>query len=393
MAKIQNIIAREILGFKGKPTIEVVVEDESGRSAKAKLAFGVSEGKLEAIYLTPQQAQEKCQSEVLPILKGLAVEDVLAVERRLLELDPSFQKEKLGGNLILGIGLATARLAAAEQNISFYRYLAYLLQGNQEFIYQPPRLLCNLVEGGAHADNSLEFQEHLLIPQSGQVRNSLEVIRRYAAAFFSEMQTGRKTMVFGDEGGWAGDYESEEGLVKLLDELRQRTGVYLDLGFDIAANNIPSFEPKLYLSRYLKLRSDFDILYFEDPFPEEGFEGYYQELSGALGSGVLVAGDDLTVTNPVQLKRFAGRNMINAVIIKPDQVGSLTETLEAVKIARQNNWKIIVSHRAQETTDDYLADLAIGLGADFVKFGYLYQGERLAKYNRLLEIEEAETGK
>ena len=393
MAKIQNIVVREILGFRGNPTIEVIVEDDKGLQGRAKLAFGVSEGKLEAVYLSPQQAILQCQSDVLPLLKGFSTENALEAESKLLELDPSLQKEKLGGNLILGIGLALARLSAAGQNISLYRYLAYCLQGRQEFVYQPPRILCNLAEGGAHADNSLEFQEHLVIPQAGLVRDSLAGIKKYAANFFEELRMQKKALVFGDEGGWAGEYESEERLIKLLDDVRKSTGNNFDLGFDIAANNIPSFEPKLYLSFYLKLKKEFDILFYEDPFPEQGFDAFYQELFKEIGKNTLIVGDDLTVTNPVQIKKFIGQNAINALIVKPDQVGSLTETIEAVKLARQNNWKIIVAHRAQETVDDYLADLAIGFGADFVKFGYLYQGERLAKYNRLLEIEEAEIGK
>ena len=159
------------------------------------------------------------------------------------------------------------------------------------------------------------------------------------------------------------------------------------VGIDAAANNIKNFDPEYYLGYYQKLLKEYPFLYFEDPFPEEGFDEYWQKLYAAIGDKALVVGDDLTVTNPKKLKEVLDRKMINGIIIKPDQVGTLTETFETIKLARENNLKIAVSHRSQETNDDFLADLAVACNADFVKFGAFYQGERLAKYNRLLAIE------
>jgi enolase len=197
-----------------------------------------------------------------------------------------------------------------------------------------------------------------------------------------------KALVFGDEGGWAGAWDREESLMRFMDSVKREARLEADFGFDIAANNVSAFEPKSYLKRYLDLISAYPIIFIEDPFPEEGYESFYQDLYRAAAKTTLIVGDDLIATNPSRIKHFVAKKAINAIIVKPDQVGTLTETIAGAELARKSKWSIAVAHRAEETIDDYLADLAIGLRAEFVKFGYFYQGERLAKYNRLLEIEE-----
>jgi len=386
MALVENILVRPILGFRGKETIEVRLSDSASRTAACRIPFGVSEGKYEAVYCSPQEAVQRGQEMVLPAIKGFAFGNQPGFDKKLIDLDGTPQKSRLGGNLMLGASLAYARLSSLEQQRPLYLYLAELAGLGSD--YRPPRLLCNLVEGGVHADNDLEFQEHLIIPRPGQVRQSLAVIKQYAVSFFAELKKMNKAMVFGDEGGWAGAFDTEESLMRLIQDVQAKTGVELDFGFDIAANNVTAFEPKAYLRRYLGFINDYPIIFIEDPFPEEGYERFYQELLMQAGKKVQVVGDDLVATNPEKIKYFSEKKAINSVIIKPDQVGTLTETLESVKLARKNKWTVAVAHRAQETVDDYLADLAVGIRADFVKFGYLYQAERLAKYNRLLEIED-----
>ncbi|KKU10586.1 MAG: Enolase B [Parcubacteria group bacterium GW2011_GWA1_45_7] len=387
MATIQDVSVRQILGFRGKDTIEVRMRDSEQRIATCKIPFGVSEGKYEAIYCSPSEAITRAQNEITPLVKGTSLGNQKDFDSKLIEYDGTPQKKKLGGNLMLGSSIAYARLSSTNQGIALHDYIAALADNHDG--YRVPRILCNIVEGGAHAQNDLEFQEHLIIPQSVSIREGITMIKHYSALLWDEMEKMKKPFVFGDEGGLASSFGTEESLMRLLDQVRVRAEDVFDFGIDAAANNVSAFEPKAYGVRYEKLVEAYPIVYLEDPFPEEGYESYYRALYERIGEKVSLVGDDLVVTNPLRIKQFIGTRTINGIIVKPDQVGTLTEAIASVRLAKENNWKIAVSHRAQETIDDYLADIAVGVGADFVKFGYFYQGERLAKYNRLLEIEES----
>ncbi|HCI05492.1 TPA: hypothetical protein DEX28_01980 [Patescibacteria group bacterium] len=383
MAKIQKIQIQKALGFRSSETIRVAVFDDTGASSDAFVAFGKSEGKYEAKYLEPDQAVLK-SGELTAILSGMDVFDQAGIDKKMIELDPSFQKEKLGGNVMLGVSFACAKLAAQSGKKQLFEHLAELFSAGGGFSYQSPKILFNIIEGGVHAKNHLPVQEHLLLAKEKSVKDQIESLDRFFDGLAKFFESEKKEVNYGDEGGFDIDFRSEK---EVLDLLAQKISLGDRLGIDAAANNISGFEPEKYMKEYLEFQKNYPFSYFEDPFPEEGFNEYWQKLLSEIGNQSLIVGDDLTVTNPKKLKEVLGQKMINGIIIKPDQVGTLTETLETVQLARANGLKIVVSHRSQETNDDYLADLAVGVNADFVKFGAFYQGERLAKYNRLLEIE------
>lgn len=395
MAKIQKIEIEKVLGFRSSETIKAVVFDDAGDSAEAFVAFGKSEGKYEAKYLEPDSAVLKSGNLSL-LLKGMDVADQTGIDRKMIEADGSFQKENLGGNVMLGTSIACAKLAAKTQKKELFKYFAELFSGeNQKLQYQPPKILFNLIEGGVHADNGLPIQEHLLISRQTSVKDQIAALDKVFDSLAEKLKANGREADYGDEGGFASSelvaeagsdgLKSEDGVFHLINEYLEAGDM---LGIDAAANNISEFDAEKYLKYYRELFLNYPFLYFEDPFPEEGFNPYWQDFCRMFGeNGGLVAGDDLTVTNPKKLLGILNLKMINSIIIKPDQVGTLTETLETVRLAKLNGLKIIVSHRSQETNDDFLADLAIGVNADFVKFGAFYQGERLAKYNRLMTIE------
>jgi len=385
--KLKEIKIFKVLGFRGIWTVKIVVFDENEYSASIVVPIGKSKGKFEVKNLDPDVAILKSK-EISDYLKNLNLEDQETIDNKLVEFDKTPNFENLGGNVALGISLACARLASINFKIPFYKYLYFLRKGDyNSFIYKAPRILFNIAEGGVHADNNLEFQEHLVSFKNQAIFSQIQNLKEFNSLFLNIIKRENKKIVFGDEGGWAGNYQNEEALINTLFDLKLSSKADLDIGLDIASSSISNFEPKIFLKRYLEFFEKFGLFYFEDPFPEEGFENFYQDFYAQTKNKALIVGDDLISTNPELVKIVDSKKMINGVIVKPDQVGTLSKTLETIKLAKENNWRIVVSHRSQETLDNYLADLAIGAEADFVKFGAFYQGERLAKYNRLLEIE------
>jgi len=385
--KLQQIKIDKVLGFRGNWTIKVTAFDENNNLSSILIPTGKSKGKFEVKNLNPDEALLKSK-EISDFLKNLDLQDQETLDNKLIEFDKTENFENLGGNVALGISLACAKLASINLNIPFYKYLNFLQTGDyNSFDYQAPRILFNIAEGGVHAENNLEFQEHLISFKNQTILSQIQNLKEFNNSFLNILKKENKNLIFGDEGGWAGDYQNEETLINTLFDLKNNLKADLDLGLDVASSSISNFEPKMFLKRYLKLFEIFKLFYFEDPFPEEGFENFYQDFYAQIGDQALIIGDDLISTNPELVKKISDKKMINGVIIKPDQVGTLSKTLKTIELAKENNWKIVVSHRSQETLDNYLADLAIGTNADFVKFGTFYQGERLAKYNRLIEIE------
>ena len=393
MGKIQKVEIQKALGFRSSETIKVAVFDDGGNSAEAFVASGKSEGKYEAKYLEPDRAVLK-SGELTLLLKGVDVNDQTGIDQKMIDKDGMPQKENLGGNVMLGTSIACAKLAAKTQKKELFKYFAELLSGeNEEFQYQPPKILFNLIEGGVHADNGLPIQEHLLISGQTLIKDQIARLDKVFDAMAKRFETEGIGLNYGDEGGFTtfgrpasgNGFQPENEAFNLLNEYLESGDM---IGIDAAANNINEFDAEKYLKYYRELFKNYPFLYFEDPFPEEGFELYWKDLCHIFGKEKgLVAGDDLTVTNMEKLQSALNQKMVNAIIIKPDQVGTLTETLATIRLAKVSGVKVIVSHRSQETNDDFLADLAIGVNADFVKFGAFYQGERLAKYNRLLAIE------
>ena len=385
--ELKEIKISKVLGFRGTWTVKIVVFDGKGGSASIVIPFGKSKGKFEVKNLEPDEAVLKSK-EISDFLKNLDLENQEVIDNKLIEFDKTQNFENLGGNVALGISLACARLASLNLKIPFYKYLYFLRKGNyNSFNYEAHRILFNIAEGGLHANNNLEFQEHLISFKNQTIFYQIQNLKEFNNSFLNILKKENKDLVFGDEGGWAGNYQNEETLINTLVDLKNYLKADLDIGLDIASSSIFNFEPKLFLKRYLELFEKFGLFYFEDPFPEEGFEDFYEDFYAQINNRALIIGDDLTSTNPELIKKNSSKKMINGLIIKPDQVGTLSQTLKTIELAKENNWKIIVSHRSQETLDNYLADLAIGAEANFVKFGTFYQGERLAKYNRLLEIE------
>ncbi|MEW5805676.1 MAG: hypothetical protein AB1721_03080 [Patescibacteria group bacterium] len=387
MAKIKKVQIQKVLGFRSSETISVQVEDDQGKTGSAMVAFGKSEGKYEAEYLAPDKAALKAE-ELSLLLAGIEVLDQKKIDQTMIDYDATPQKKNLGGNVILGVGLACTRLGALESGQPLYLYLRQIFSGGR-LVFKPPRILHNLIEGGVHANNNLPIQEHLVIPLSQPIKNQIEILDKFSDSFLIELEKQGRKINYGDEGGFDLEFKSEDQVFALAEEFKNQNNFQFDWGIDAAANNIKNLDPDYYLNWYQELAEKYPFVYLEDPFAEENQEKYWQEIFNKISDKTLIVGDDLTVTNPRKLKEILGKKMINGIIIKPDQVGSLTEAFETIRMAKESGLKIAVSHRSQETTDNYLADLAVAVSADFVKFGAFYQGERLAKYNRLLEIEKS----
>ncbi|OIO50609.1 MAG: hypothetical protein COV41_01115 [Candidatus Brennerbacteria bacterium CG11_big_fil_rev_8_21_14_0_20_43_10] len=398
MPQIQTIAAEKVLGFRGQETIEVTVTDECGLAGEFRVPFGKSEGMFEAMYVAPDQAVKICNETLNQLLHGFDPENQRVLDNTMIQADATPQKKNFGGNAILGISIACSRLAAREQGIALYQHLGNIINKRVSTHGPFPRMLYNLVEGGVHAQNNLAFQEHLIIPKVNSLNQQIEILKSFSQAFMQYAKTLGWNKAYGYEGGWAGNItkdgvilfgqDAEYAVFEALDAVRTQNDFPVDFGLDVAANNIAKFEPSSYCDFYVKCAKDFPITYLEDGFAEQEQDEWWKMLYGKIHHTTLMVGDDLTVTNPRKMDAYIGKNMINAIIIKPDQVGTLSETFDAIEKAKQNNWRVIISHRSQETTDDYLADLAVAVKADFVKFGAFAQGERLAKYNRLLEIEQ-----
>ncbi len=421
--KIKNIIARQILDSRGNPTIEVKVELTGKIFAIAAVPSGASTGKTEAIELRDGdetkyggkgvlKACENVNKIIAKALKGMDVSKQREIDQKMIELDGTENKARLGANAILGVSMACARAASKVEKIPLYKYLAkaYSLPVSA---YSLPTPLFNVFNGGSHADTNLDIQEIIIVP----VANIpfFEKIR-YGAEVFHELknvltQHNLDTDV-GNEGGYAPDIQSTTMAFDLIIEAIKRKGYVpgkdISLAIDAGANSFYNEKENQYVfkaekislsgerlvSLYLEWINKYPLISIEDPLNETDWAGWqtaHRRLRTAKGD-LMVITDDLTVTNPVRTERAIKTSAGNAIIIKLNQIGTLTETIETVKIARNAGWKIVVSHRSGETCDNFIADLAVAVNADFIKAGSLSRSERLSKYNRLMEIEE-ELGK
>ena len=417
--KIKKIKAREILDSRGNPTVEVEVVLDNKIRAKASVASGASTGKLEALELRDGnelryggngvlKACESVNKKINKILIGQNVTNQKKIDKTMLELDGTENKSSLGANAILGVSLACARAGAKTMNKPLYKYLAKNFQfpiSNFQF----PAPTFNILNGGKHSDSGLSIQEFMVVPAG--VKTVKEQVRAGSEIFHSLkkilLNQGYSVGV-GDEGGFAPRLKSHtEAFDLILAAVKKagyQAGKEIFLAIDAAANSffIPqenkyflkpegiSLDRERLIALYLEWVKKYPFLSIEDGLNEEDWEGW-RRLSSKFkvqNPKLMVVADDLTVTNIKRLKKAIENKCANAIIIKPNQIGSLTETIECVKMAQEANWKIIVSHRSGETCDDFIADLAVAVGADFLKSGSLSRGERLAKYNRLMEIEE-----
>jgi len=423
---IKNIKAREILDSRGNPTIEADVILENGISGSFSVPSGASTGIYEALELRDGDlaryngkgvltALENIKSQIAPKLTGMNTLDQTEIDNKMIEIDNTKNKSKLGANSILAVSFANCRAAAKSQNRKLYNYLNSLLSQYLNQIENPnlsiPIPLFNILNGGAHADNNLSIQEFMIIPvgikkfseklrAGSEINKNLKIILR---------ERGATTSV-GDEGGFAPNLPSDEVALDLLCQAVETSGYKLEkeilFGLDVAASQYWEEDDKVYAipnvsgekvlvdkpekvsNFYINLLNKYPIYIIEDPLAEDDWKGWKALAKKFNFKENILVGDDLTVTNPKRVKKASKDNIINGLIIKPNQIGTLTEVMEVIKICNEQDIHKIISHRSGETTDSFIADLAVASGAQFIKDGAPTRGERLAKYNRLLRIEE-----
>src|SRR5215207_3462811 len=410
MSSIIDIRAREILDSRGNPTVEADVTLDSGVTGRAAVPSGASTGEHEALELRDadakryvgkgvQRAVQNVEEQIAPALSGLSALDQMGIDRAMLELDGTPNKEKLGANAILAVSMATARAAAAATGLPLYRYLG----GPMSRIMPVPMM--NILNGGAHATNTVDFQEYMIVPVGAET--FADALRMGAEVFHSlkKVLIKRKLATgVGDEGGFAPDLKDDEQalqvIIEAIEGAKYAPGKEVALALDVAAselftNGTYTFKKSGAGTRdaagmvelYAKWMEEYPIVSIEDGLAEDDWDGWAQ-LTKALGDRVQLVGDDLFVTNTERLARGIENGVANAILIKVNQIGTLTETLEAIEMARAAGYLSVISHRSGETEDTFIADLSVATGAGQIKTGSASRTDRIAKYNQLLRIEE-----
>ncbi|MFA5742788.1 MAG: phosphopyruvate hydratase [Candidatus Paceibacterota bacterium] len=406
--KILSLKAREILDSRGNPTVEVELETQKGKFI-AGAPSGASTGIHEALELRDGgtrrgglgvlKAVGNINEIIAPEIIGKEIAFQKSLDQLMLGLDGTENKSKLGANAMVAVSMAACRALAAEKDIPPYQYINELFNQKREQALALPRPCFNVINGGAHAGNDLDVQEFMVVPQADSFAENLEI----GAEVYRELKSVLKNKIgpsainVGDEGGFAPALEYSEEALDLILEASDKKGLREKIKFilDVAASQF--FEDGKYKTKmgiftgvglanyYLDLVSKYPIIGIEDPFAEDDFEAWSLLNSRSKG-GLIIIGDDLTVTNPKRMKMAQEKRACNGMILKINQIGTITEALESANLAKELKWKIIVSHRSGETGDDFIADLAVGIGAEFIKSGAPARGERAAKYNRLLKI-------
>ena len=413
MSRISDIRGREIIDSRGNPTVEADVLLDSGITGRAAVPSGASTGSREAVELRDGDAKRyggkgvlKAVEHINTVLKAALVgQDVraqAAIDATMIKLDASDNKERLGANAILGVSLACAHAAAQDARQPLYRYLASLAGAPREPVMPVPMM--NIVNGGAHANNSLDIQEFMILPVGAPTfREAL----RYGAEVFHTLKKllakrGLSTAV-GDEGGFAPDLESNEAalaiILQAIEQAGFRPGKDVYLGLDVASTEFfkdgryqlesekRSFTAAEFTAYLADLARRYPIITIEDGMSEADWDGWSQ-ITRALGQQIQLVGDDVFVTNTKILREAIAKGIANAILIKPNQIGTLSETLACIDMAAQARYASVVSHRSGETEDSFIADFAVAMGGGQIKTGSLCRSERIAKYNRLLEIEQ-----
>ena len=416
MGAIEHIHARQILDSRGNPTVEVDVRLGSGAFGRAAVPSGASTGEFEATELRDggsdwagkgvAKAVENVNSDIAKALTGARATDQVAIDQTLRELDGTPNKSRLGANAVLGVSLAVARASAAEAGVPLYLYLAELSGFSREGANVLPVPMMNVINGGAHADNAIDFQEFMVVPAGAPsfaegLRMGTEV---FAALKRTLADRGLSTTV-GDEGGFAPDLESNEAALGVLVEAIEAAGYEpasdAFIALDPATSELVRESDGSYVLEHegraltreemagywAGIVDRYPVVSIEDGMAEEDWDGW-KLLTERLGERVQLVGDDLFVTNPERLRRGIDEGVANSILIKVNQIGTLTETLEAISIAREAGYTAVISHRSGETEDTTIADLAVGTGAGQIKTGAPSRSDRTAKYNQLLRIEE-----
>ena len=406
MGKIKDIKAREILDSRGNPTVEVDVILENGVMGRAAVPSGASTGIREALELRDNdknrymgkgvlKAVNNVNTEIRDLVISMESTNQKEIDYKMIELDGTETKSRLGANAMLGVSMAVLKASANEKNIPLYKYI-----GNGKTLPVP---MMNILNGGAHADNKLDFQEFMIIPQASTIKERV----RIGAEVFHNLKNvlkskGLATSV-GDEGGFAPNLESNtEGFELIMEAIKKAgyvPGVDVKLGIDVAASEF--YEDGKYvlagegrslttdelIEFYKELCGKYPIISIEDPVDENDWEGF-RKITEELGDKVQLVGDDLFVTNKKCLQKGIDNHAGNAILLKVNQIGTITETLETIELARKNNYKTIISHRSGETEDTTIASLAVGLDLGQIKTGSLSRTDRVCKYNELMRIEE-----
>ena len=406
MSVINSVTAREILDSRGNPTVEVEVRLEDKSIGRAAVPSGASTGAFEATELRDggsrylgkgvETAVKNVALKIAPAVIGMKADDQRLLDEKMIALDGTKNKSSLGANAILGVSLATARAAAISSNQSLFKYLG----GNSDKTLPVPMM--NILNGGAHADTNVDIQEFMIAPIGAQ---SFKESLRWGAEIYHSLKSvlkkkGLATSI-GDEGGFAPNLESNRAALDLIlvaiENAGFKAGTQIALAMDVAATEFfedgkYKFEGKLLTSEqmiayYSELVSAYPLVSIEDPLDEDDWSGW-AKLTAELGEKIQIVGDDLFVTNIERLTKGIESKTANALLVKVNQIGSLTETIDAVNLAHKNNYKSMMSHRSGETEDTTIADLAVALNCGQIKTGAPARSERVAKYNQLLRIEE-----
>ena len=414
MFNIEKVHARQIMDSRGNPTIECDVILSGGALGRASVPSGASTGSFEALELRDggtkymgkgvSKAVKNVNEIIAPAIIGMNSENQTEIDEKMLWLDGTPNKDKLGANAILSVSLAVAHAVANAKHIPLYEHIANIFGNPNPCVL--PRPMMNIINGGAHADNGLDAQEFMIIPNGA--KNEVDAIRMGSEIFHnlkSILKKSKHSTNVGDEGGFAPNFNTcDEALSTIVDAIRAagyKPGNEISIGLDVASSEfyhdgIYHFENKNMTSDdmiefYKNLISKYPIISIEDALAEEDWDAW-KKLNKTIGNKCQLVGDDLFVTNPIRLKRGIQNGAANAILIKVNQIGSLTETLRAIKMAQDAKYGVIISHRSGETEDTTIADLAVATNAGQIKTGSMSRTDRMAKYNQLIRIEE-ELGK
>ncbi len=407
MTKITSVFAREILDSRGNPTVEVEMSDGE-RTVLAKVPSGASTGIHEALELRDEdksrfagkgvlKAVENVNKIIAPVVLGMDPADQKALDMKMLDLDGTKNKSTLGANAILGVSLAAARLASVQQGIPLWKHLNNLFGGNTSL----PRPMMNVLNGGSHSDAGLAIQEFMLFPIFDTFTDNLRAGVEIFHALKKILSSRGEAVGVGDEGGFAPHLATCDAAFSVIMEAIETAGYAgkINIAIDAAASEFYNKETKEYtvdgkqisaeelVNFYGTLVDKYPIVSIEDSHDEDDFAGFAL-MQERFGEKLQLVGDDIFVTNPERLQMGIDQKLANSILIKVNQIGSLTETFDAMHLAKENGFSTVISHRSGETSDDFIADLAVGTDAGQIKTGSLSRSERIAKYNQLLRISE-----
>ena len=409
MTEIVEVKAREILDSRGNPTVEVDVHLACGALGRAAVPSGASTGKREALELRDKRSKRyggkgvetavaNVGRRIAPAVCGLDAADQATLDRRMIELDGTANKSKLGANAILGVSMAAARAAAEAFGLPLYRYLGGVTARTL------PIPMMNIINGGAHAGNNLDFQEFMILPfGAGSIAQAVQMGAETFHCLKAILKKRGLNTAVGDEGGFAPDLESNEAAIRFIMEAitaaGYRPGKDIGIGMDVAASEFHQDGKYVLKSEHKRLSSGqmialleglverYPILSVEDGLAEGDWNGW-KSLTDRLGGSVQVVGDDIFVTNPGIFRKGIEQGIGNSILIKLNQIGTVTETLDAIEMAKNAGYTTVISHRSGETEDSFIADLVVGVNGGQIKTGSLSRSDRIAKYNQLIRIEE-----